>query len=160
MELVEVKWKLPKPLVDWLNSIAKCRNESVEEVIAWTLGNLYNYYERWVVIPRKLECGELEKLGEMRKLEEFKEYLERKLEEFKEYLRTKNFKKYDDYYFVARKFVQWLLNRGVSDLSSISDETINEYLEGLNVKPSTKGTYKGWLKKFLEFLKHTPQEWF
>jgi site-specific recombinase XerD len=114
----------------------------------WTLGNLYNYYERWVVIPRKLECGEPEKLEE----------IEKKLEEFKEYLRTKNFKKYDDYYFVVRKFVQWLLSRGVNDLNSISDETINEYLEGLNVKPSTKGTYKSWLKKFLEFLKHTPQE--
>jgi hypothetical protein len=148
MEFVEVKWKLPKPLVDWLNSIAKCRNESIEEVVMWTLGNLYNYYERWVVIPRKLECGEPEKLEE----------IEKKLEEFKEYLRTKNFKKYDDYYFVVRKFVQWLLSRGVNDLNSISDETINEYLEGLNVKPSTKGTYKSWLKKFLEFLKHTPQE--
>jgi len=148
MELVEVKWKLPKPLVDWLNSIAKRRNEPIEEVVAWTLGNLYNYYERWVVTPRKLEYGEPEKLEE----------IEKKLEVFKEYLRTKNFKKYDDYYFAARKFVQWLLNKGVNDLNSISDETINEYLEGLNVKPSTKGTYKGWLKKFLEFLKHTPQE--
>jgi hypothetical protein len=158
MEFVEVKWKLPKPLVDWLNSIAKCRNESIEEVIAWTLGNLYNYYERWVVIPRKLECGELEKLEEMKRSEDFKEYLEKRLEDFKEHLRAKNIKKYDDYYYIVRKFVQWLLNRGVNDLSSISDETINEYLEKLNVKPSTKGTYKYCLKKFLEFLKHTPQE--
>jgi hypothetical protein len=150
MEFVEVNWKLPKPLVDWLNSIAKCRNESIEEVVMWTLGNLYNYYERWVVIPRKLGCGEPEKL----RIEE----IEKKLEEFKEYLRTKNFKTYDNYYFVARKFIQWLLNRGVSDLNSISDETVKEYLVELNIKDSTKMLYKGYLKKFLEFLKHIPQE--
>jgi anthranilate phosphoribosyltransferase len=46
-KLREVKVKLPKDLVEWLEEIAKARDETVDEVLTWTLGCLLNFYDRW-----------------------------------------------------------------------------------------------------------------
>jgi hypothetical protein len=58
MEYVEVRLRLPRFIVDWLENIAKCRGETVDDVVAWTLGSLYNYYQRWVVVPKVLGCND------------------------------------------------------------------------------------------------------
>jgi hypothetical protein len=45
--LREIRVKLPSDLVEWLEDIARARGETVSEVLAWTLGNLMNFYDRW-----------------------------------------------------------------------------------------------------------------
>jgi hypothetical protein len=52
-KLREVKVKLPKDLVEWLEEIAKARGETIDEVLTWTLGNLLNFYDRWICAWKK-----------------------------------------------------------------------------------------------------------
>ncbi|MCC6014989.1 MAG: hypothetical protein LM564_04710, partial [Desulfurococcaceae archaeon] len=65
-EAREVKVKLPKDLVDWLEEIARARGETVDEVLTWTLGNLRNFYDRWLHARKRLLDT---------RLNEYKEYL-------------------------------------------------------------------------------------
>ena len=54
--LVEVKIKLPEDMLMWLEDIAKARDETIDEVLWWTLGTLQNLYDRWMRAKRlKLE---------------------------------------------------------------------------------------------------------
>jgi len=54
--LVEVKIKLPEDMLMWLEDIAKARDETIDEVLWWTLGTLQNLYDRWMRAERlKLE---------------------------------------------------------------------------------------------------------
>lgn len=46
-QLVEVRVKLPKDLVEWLERIARARGENIDNVLTWTLGMLRNFYDRW-----------------------------------------------------------------------------------------------------------------
>jgi hypothetical protein len=46
--LVEIKVKLPRDIVEWLKELSKARNETIDEVLTWTLGNILNFYDRWM----------------------------------------------------------------------------------------------------------------
>lgn len=132
-EAREVKVKLPKDLVDWLEEIARARGETVDEVLTWTLGNLRNFYDRWLHARKRL--------------------LDTRLNEYKEYLASRGLKTRNDYYSVARRFVEWLKNKNLYDIDDITCETIESYLGELNVKTSTKSLYRYYLKDFLNFIK-------
>jgi anthranilate phosphoribosyltransferase len=51
--LREVRVKLPRDIAEWLEDIARARGETVSEVLAWTLGNLMNFYDRWYYAWKK-----------------------------------------------------------------------------------------------------------
>jgi predicted translin family RNA/ssDNA-binding protein len=140
-QLREVKVKLPKDLVKWLEEIAKARGETIDEVLTWTLGNIFNFYDRWFRAKRRIE-----------RAREIANLLDTRLEKFKEYLASRRIKKWDSYYFIARKFVTWLKSKNIDSLDDITYKTIESYLEELNVKTSTKHLYKYYLKKFLSFI--------
>jgi hypothetical protein len=45
--LVELRARLPRDLVEWLQQLAEARGETVDEVLTWTLGTLRNLHDRW-----------------------------------------------------------------------------------------------------------------
>jgi len=52
---------------------------------------------------------------------------------------------------MVRKFLKWCLERGI-DLTAISYDHINLFLNELNVSKTTKALYKNTLKRFLGIL--------
>jgi site-specific recombinase XerD len=140
-QLREVKVKLPKDLVEWLEKVARARGETIDGVLTWTLGILHNFYDRWFYTVQSVE-----RVGEITNS------LEIKLEKFKEYLADQGIKTLDNYY-VARKFVEWLKNKDIDSLDNITHETIELYLRELKLRTSTQRLYRHYLKKFLSFIK-------
>lgn len=141
-QLREVKVKLPKDLVEWLEEIARSRGETIDIVLMWTLGNLRNFYDRWFYAIQRAE-----------RAKDIANFLDTKLEKFKEYLINRGIKKWDEYYSNAKRFVAWLKNKSICSINDITYETIEYYLEELNVKTTTKYLYRHYLKTFLNFVK-------
>jgi hypothetical protein len=147
--MVEISIKLPENLAKWLKKIADDRGETIDEVIAWTLGTVYNLYDRWTVALERRQRKETLRL-------QLGERLKEKLAKYKEYLKSQGYVKIDDYYRVAEEFVEWLLNKKWLSESEghVSMETFEKFLgEGKqNLSSSTKRTYRSWFRPFLKFL--------
>jgi len=139
-------------LVEWISNIARMRGESLSTVMNWTLGLLRNFYDRWLMALELHVRRRMEEESKIREEEEMERRLDEELERFKEFLQAKGYRRADYYYEIAKRFVEWLLQRSKRDLST---EAIEEFLEGLNVKQSTKATYRHLLKAFLNFQKES-----
>jgi len=65
---VKITLELPENLVLWLKRIADARGEAVDEVLTWTLGNLFNLYDRWEVAIKRWLVEKVREGGDKRVL--------------------------------------------------------------------------------------------
>jgi hypothetical protein len=132
MNYIEVKIRLPKYLVDWLNEFSRELGRTPDDFIGEVL---HRYYDAW-----KIGREGVITLTNLRSLS--MEFLQ--------------LHKNDKRKTIVKHFVEWVEERslGIGDLNENAiKEFLAHYAYSRNIKKSSLYSYKGLLKKFIRFIR-------
>jgi hypothetical protein len=132
MNNVEIKIRLPKYLVDWLNEFSRELGRAPDDFIGEVL---HRYYDAWKIGREAATTPtNLESLS-------------------KEFIRIY---KNDKRKTIVKHFVKWAEERslGVGDLDENAvKEFLKHYAHLRNIKKSSLYSYRGLLNKFVKFIR-------
>lgn len=125
--------RLPRYMWNWLEEMAEKRNESVDDVLAWTIELLIKFHKRWSLKKQTVWTME-----------------ERILREYEKTLRSKGWSRrtISSHISIAKRFINWCGRNNIRP----SIESINKFINSSNLKKSTKALYKYSLKQLLKTL--------
>jgi hypothetical protein len=132
MNNVEVKIRLPKYLADWLNEFSRELGRTPDDFIGEVL---HRYYDAW-----KIGRETVTTVTNLRSLS--MEFLQ--------------MHKNDHRKTIVNHFVKWVEERslGIDDLNENAiKEFLAHYAYSRNIKKESLYSYKGLLKKFIEFIR-------
>jgi predicted DNA-binding protein len=132
MNNIEVKIRLPKYLVDWLNEFSRELGRTPDDFIGEVL---HRYYDAW-----KIGREAVTTVTNLRSLS--MEFLQ--------------MRKNDNRKTIVKHFVKWAEERslGIGDLNENAiKEFLAHYAYSRNIKKSSLYSYKGLLKNFIEFIR-------
>jgi hypothetical protein len=132
MNDVEVKIRLPKYLVDWLNEFSRELGRAPDDFIGEVL---HRYYDAWKIGRESVTTStNLESLS--------KEFIQICKND-----RRKN---------IVESFVEWAKERGLG-VGDLDENAVREFLTHYahlrNIKKSSLYSYKGLLNKFIKFIR-------
>lgn len=118
---------------NWLEGMAEKRNESIDDVLAWTIELLIKFHKHWS-LEKQTACTMEEQV----------------LRGYEEALRNKRWSKrtISCHISIAKRFLDWCKRNNIRP----SIESINKFINSLNLEKSTKTLYKYSLKQLLKTL--------
>jgi hypothetical protein len=130
--VVEIKIKLPKYLADWLNEFSRELGRTPDDFVGEVL---HRYYDAWKIGREAvITVTNLRSLS-MEFLQMYKNYGSKT---------------------IVNHFVKWVEERGLG-IDDLNENAIKEFLAhyaySRNIKKSSLYSYKGLLKKFIEFIR-------
>ncbi|MEM2571395.1 MAG: phage integrase N-terminal SAM-like domain-containing protein [Candidatus Nezhaarchaeales archaeon] len=139
--LQEIRVRLPRHLVEWLQEFSKAIAMTSDQLIA---NILEYYYEAWKVgydEGRNLSSSEEETHLNTLNLDE----------SLKAFLKTLSKAQRKSVNAILKRFIVWLHERSAPVSEASISEFLEQYKSGRNLKASTLSLYKNILRKFVKF---------